>query len=359
MQPVNQPRPAPAPSPVRAPSISFDTFTDPIAGTFTVDVPQGWQVRGGLHHPGLGDRRMCVEAQSPDGIVVLIGDPNCPQCFCHYPMQTEDVMLPTAQGCTFLNIPASANRLANYYLKNIAPKRFGTLKVTVMRDRPDIAAEDLKRVRQMGMDLPSTWKNFVQEARFEAGRRTGCCYAWCGYNPAMSFGFMTVWEGSVNLYLAPPALQATAELVVARMRSSMRPTARMMQVVQQDEMIIAANGQAANMNQQVWFQGQQAAHQAQMAQGDAIMQNYWQQQKSNDNMMQGYLDAQHVNDRLSQDRSDAMLGKQRLYDDASGKLYEAPAGANSYWLNQHGQIVSSDTINPPDYQNNYTPLRKP
>jgi hypothetical protein len=64
--------PAVPPKPL---ALSYVPFADPVAGTFTVDVPQGWRVCGGFHHAGLGDRRLWVEAQSPDGIVILRGDP--------------------------------------------------------------------------------------------------------------------------------------------------------------------------------------------------------------------------------------------------------------------------------------------
>jgi len=289
------------------------------------------------------------------------GDPGCPQSFCHYPMQFEDVMIPSNVGCTFLNIPPSGKRLAAYYLKNVAPQRFGKFKVTSERDRDDIAAADIARARQLGMQVPKKWKMSCREIRFEAGGgRIGCLCAMTGYDPSMSmWGVMTMFEGSVQMWIAPPALAPIAEQVLARIKGTFQFTSKLQQIVQQDEAIIASNGMAANMNQQMWFQGQQAMHNAQMAQGDAIMSNYWRQQQANEGINQSYWNAQHTYDRLSEERSDAMLGRQRLYDDSLGKVYDAPAGANYYWANQQGQIFGTETDQPPDYQNNYTPLRKP
>ena len=76
-------------------------------------------------------------------------------------------------------------------------------------------------------------------------------------------------------------------------------------------------------------------------------------------MMRGWEQNQAVNDRLSQDRSDAMMDRQRLADDAAGKEYDVPAGFNYYWRDQQtGQIIGTNTADPPDYSNNYTQLRK-
>jgi hypothetical protein len=149
--------------------------------------------------------------------------------------------------------------------------------------------------------------------------------------------------------LAPAGLEGVAEQVVDRLRTSFRVTPKLYQVVQQDESMIASNGMAANMNQQMWFQGQQAAHNTQMAQGDAIVQNYWQQQRVNDGITQSYWNTQHVNEQASDKWSDAMLDKQRLYDDNLGKAYETLGGHNYYWLDQQsGRVVGTDTSDPPD-----------
>jgi len=143
------------------------------------------------------------------------------------------------------------------------------------------------------------------------------------------------------------------------MIQSYQDTPRMQQIVQRDEALITQASNAANAAQWNWFAGQQAAHQAQVAAGDALMSNYWQQQQANDTMMRGWEHNQAVNDQLSQARSDQTLDRQRLADDGMGHSYEAPAGSNFYWLDQQtGQIVGTDTNNPPDLTRDYTQLRR-
>jgi hypothetical protein len=107
------------------------------------------------------------------------------------------------------------------------------------------------------------------------------------------------------------------------------------------------------------FNNLQAAHRAQTAMGDAIVSNYWDQQNTNDSIMRGWEQNQAVYDQLSQQRSDAMMDHQRLSDDAAGKTYEVPAESNYYWHDERtGDVVGTPTDQPPDYQNNYTQLRK-
>jgi signal transduction histidine kinase/DNA-binding NarL/FixJ family response regulator len=63
------------------PALAFERFTEPQMGTFQIEVPREWQVRGGFRHPGLGNRRL-FEAHSPQGVSVFFGD-HCQQVFYH------------------------------------------------------------------------------------------------------------------------------------------------------------------------------------------------------------------------------------------------------------------------------------
>ena len=57
--------------------IAFTKWTEPKEHSFSVDVPQGWRITGGLHWNGPLDPRGYVRAQSPDGkLQVFIDDPD-------------------------------------------------------------------------------------------------------------------------------------------------------------------------------------------------------------------------------------------------------------------------------------------
>jgi hypothetical protein len=54
-------------------------FEDPLEQAFSVEVPRGWTVRGGLFRMGFSDERPMVDLTSPDGRVnVRLGDLSIP-----------------------------------------------------------------------------------------------------------------------------------------------------------------------------------------------------------------------------------------------------------------------------------------
>ncbi len=320
-------------------ALTFVPYTEPQMGTFQMQVPQGWQVRGGFAHPGLGDRRTFVEAHSPDGISVFVGDPNCPQSFYHDYFQFKETFIPFATGCTFLNLSPSAKKLAAYYLKKVAPARMGQLRAGAERDRPDLVERIKRRIPQAaGMEVQ------FHEACFQAGNRSGHCLAMSFRNKQDLLGG-NCWEGNVVVWLTPPGRDAMGEQVALRMMESYQPTQRLMQIHQQDEAMIAGNGNAAVMRQQQWFAGQQAAHFTQTQAGDILTGQYWQ--------------TQNAYDGIFQRGSDARLGQERLYDEMSGREYFAPSGANYYWMDAaSGSVVGTETNQPPDYQRDYRPMKK-
>ena len=66
-------------APARGPGVAFVPFRDPSEGAFTLDVPRGWRVTGGLRRLAPVDVRSSVVASSPDDTMHLrIGDAELP-----------------------------------------------------------------------------------------------------------------------------------------------------------------------------------------------------------------------------------------------------------------------------------------
>jgi hypothetical protein len=62
-----------------SPKVEWIPFQDPMEKAFTVDVPQGWTVKGGLFRLGYSDQRPMVDMASPDGTVnIRFGDVSIP-----------------------------------------------------------------------------------------------------------------------------------------------------------------------------------------------------------------------------------------------------------------------------------------
>ncbi|HEY4838399.1 MAG TPA: hypothetical protein VIH72_07330 [Candidatus Acidoferrales bacterium] len=63
-------------------NITWVKFTDPLEQAFTLEVPQGWAVKGGMFRLGYSDHREMVDMTSPDGkINIRIGDLSIPPYF--------------------------------------------------------------------------------------------------------------------------------------------------------------------------------------------------------------------------------------------------------------------------------------
>jgi hypothetical protein len=63
-------------------TVTWTTFQDPAEGAFTLDVPQGWTVKGGLFRLGFSDARPMVDLASPDGQTdIRLGDAAIPSYF--------------------------------------------------------------------------------------------------------------------------------------------------------------------------------------------------------------------------------------------------------------------------------------
>lgn len=62
--------------------VAWVKFTDPLEQAFTLEVPQGWKVKGGMFRLGYSDHREMVDMTSPDGkINIRIGDLSIPPYF--------------------------------------------------------------------------------------------------------------------------------------------------------------------------------------------------------------------------------------------------------------------------------------
>lgn len=71
--------PAGAPAPNPASKLEWTQFQDPSEKAFTMDVPQGWTVKGGLFRMGYSDERPMVDMTSTDRTIsIRFGDVSVP-----------------------------------------------------------------------------------------------------------------------------------------------------------------------------------------------------------------------------------------------------------------------------------------
>jgi hypothetical protein len=73
------------------PGTNWTQYQDPFERAFTLDVPRGWTVKGGMFRLGYSDARPMVDMRSPDGkIAIRLGDLSVPVYAAPSPYHTRE-----------------------------------------------------------------------------------------------------------------------------------------------------------------------------------------------------------------------------------------------------------------------------
>lgn len=76
-------------------------YTDNAEGAFSMEVPVGWQVEGGMYRFGYLDVRWMMDVRSLDGkVIIRVNDPNVPPMFCRALTRVPPDMQPSGRTCS-------------------------------------------------------------------------------------------------------------------------------------------------------------------------------------------------------------------------------------------------------------------
>jgi hypothetical protein len=294
----------------RGDALTFVPWRDPREGAFSLDIPKGWQVRGGAFRFAGVDVRPLVEVRSPDGrVTVRIGDPELPTFAEPMPFFPEGSAYSPGYGVQMQVRRLPAPRLfVTEYVRSRVAQGCGDLQVVEARDRADAVRQVNAIYRQYG--LP---------ARMLAGDTTFTCrqasvemrgYYFAGLQ-VTQMGGPALWKAENLLgYLASADRSAQAQQVLSRIMGSFAVDARWMAMQQ------GINASTAQIVRQT---------------GDAISKlitdSYWSKQPGES--------------EISRRRSNAMLGIEDVTD-THGNTFRVESGANHYWINPRGTIVGTE-----------------
>ncbi len=153
------------------------SWRDPVEGAFTVPVPQGWTVDGGLRRYAVNDTRPEVQVSSPDKkIWIRIGDAVIP------PFVTPTQMLMMAgapegqwyspNGLLKMQVMRylpSAYFLTSWYF----PQRVGSVSNIQVQDHPVLSQAVMMRDRQAGIMSRVDTASMTFDAQTQMGLRKG------------------------------------------------------------------------------------------------------------------------------------------------------------------------------------------
>lgn len=300
-------------------------FRDPDQNSFTVEVPAGWKVSGGMVRPVAIDARPWVKATSPDGLITaFIGDGKIP------PFTMPTSTLATLGFWEGRNYNGSeirryipAKRFAELYALKYMKPYFKNIQVVEQHDHPDVAR-----------DVNGT----VGATRSEAASIK--LTAMYGNLPAVAY-YLAVTKATV--------MQGTGMWWVTKVAGSVGPADReaavlgvIMHMLQTFRINPEWGGQAVATAGQVSRNYRAAAQQK----SAAIMNNYWSQQAANDRLHQAYWDRQASQDRAANNFSNAIRGVENVQDPNTGTKYQVEYGPRYHWIDNLGNYTNSEYSSP-------------
>lgn len=305
----------------RAPETRFVRWQEPNEGAYVTEVPEGWQVRGGIKRPDPMRLLDPIDMQSPDGqIFVFSGDHNGP--IFKTPTQME-LQMGMREGS--MN---GAAILARYHpakdvIPDYVPRRFGQqcgqVQMGEVRDQPEISGP-------VNQQFGNNNGGFFQHAdvamgEFRCGQSVGMIQLATyisGQGSQMGTEGFGIWMISgVAGFIAPPERANEAGQIVIRLLSSRQ-----------------VNPQWARGNQQMVAQIQAISHDAAQQMSAQIASRYSPSGSS------GRGDGGSVSDDLSRRWQNNTMDQTDVVDTATGQRYRVESGSNYYWINQQGTAIA-------------------
>jgi len=284
-------------------SIHYTSFTDPREGAFTVDVPEGWKVDGGLIRLTAWEYRILLRAVSPDGATMIrLFDPD----FGTFTTPTRLMAIAgLLEGMTYT--PYGNRWPIQHYLTGSEFAQQYTEKLARDFEASGVEIKDVSPLPQWdksGTALGSMWRITGGQAAF-ACQRNGRAYSgWVA--AATQEGSIPSTEGALwyvrglMAFLAPTDQASSADQIARHMFSSFHMTDRWMA---SQSNTAAKNGGIVN----------DAAQRI----GQISIDGYWARKGMQDESAQ---------------RFDEMVrGVVRLRDPNTGEEMEGVAGKNYYY----------------------------
>ena len=311
-----------------APNLSYVSWRDPAEGAFTIDVPRGWSVKGGIVRYTSVDVRTGVRiASTALDAAVLFGDASVPTyvemnqalAMAGYhegqvytsPYGVKEVILAYQPGLAFAEKYAAALADAN---------GCSDVQMQSQRDRADTVAA-LNRINaQFGL-VGANVRNDAGEVAFTCRIKGKLydAYVFAGTTDVQA-NIQSLWQVPY-LYVAtaqPSSMSialAALQHIVGSFKQDPSWTARQSQLSADSARIASAAGSAI---------------------ADSISSSYWSKSASED--------------VLSEQRSDATLGLTNTVDPATGEPFKVQSDSSHYWIDHSGKIVGTDTSAAPSVE---------
>lgn len=308
-------------------SIVFEQWTDPNEKAFSLNVPQGWTVQGGLIRASAIDPRQGVQIMSPDQtLYIQLGDTTIPSfinpsdslAFMGF---TEGTTYNPGYGSADMLILTyrSGPQFAQWYVETVFSTTCQNFSVESVAERPDLV--------QAFYPVANATPVYGMQTEMTGGEVTFTCNVdgtpVRGYYYAVIFAIQDRASGSLfwNVmglggYITTPENELIARSVLSEAIGSFRVDLNWAQ--RQSETTMAVSQIITETNNQI---------------SQIISSSYASQQQTLD--------------EVYDDQSDMMLGLTDVVDPNTGETWTVEAGHNYYWR-RGDALAGTDTYTRPD-----------
>jgi hypothetical protein len=302
-----------------APKINWVSYTDTAEGAFSMDVPVGYQVQGGMYRFGYFDVRWMMEARSLDGkIIIRINDVNVPPYSLPGPHTgTEGQRNFKPQQYQMIT---ARYREGQTYAESYAKRRFAAVCKTM---NPRTADWKPTFPPEMKDDPGSRSTDGIVSYDCDSsdGPRIATIFVHSNLNPEG-----TIWFAFPVSILSTPDRAALAHSIADRMVGSWKKNPewvqRQNQITQEGLAQIGKNFGEFMTQMQTYHQQRTAAMNQQVA-------GYYARQNAQAEQVSGW--------------GKTLTGLEDVRDPNTGAQFEIFSGPKSgQWINGSGQIVNSN-----------------
>lgn len=307
------------------PPMQYVTWSEPNEGAYTAQVPEGWNVSGGIVRPDPLRLLDVVEMSSDDGnIYAFSSDPTLPVFKTITQMERQLGLSEGMQNGAAILMPyiPAAEYLPNY-LQNRFGSRCGEITIEDVQDQRDIAAQYNEQLA--ASTAPGSYMNVdVGLAHFRCGAdQVGMVqmgtFITGTYDQYGTEGF-GIWQVSgVAGFISPPSRAQEATSAVLTMLTDRKVNAQWQRANQQMvSQIQAMSRETANQ-----LSAQIAGRYSPASSGGS-----------------GTSSASSTSDDLGRQWQNSIMDQTDVVDPSTGTAYKVDSGSNYYWINQQGTAIA-------------------
>lgn len=284
-------------------TISWTKFVDPKQGAFSIDVPRGWRVDGGMEQPMAVDTRAWVRAVSPDQqIIILLGDATIPS-----------YTNPTMQ-LTSLGFPPGSKYSPGYGFNTIVSYYVPAHKYVPNYGRRNLKKLSIKNIQLLGIkNHPNLARQLNQGFNTRTYSAVTCKFSGIANGKPVSAFFLGSTRKEEGLWYA--TLLNTIVSQANREDEAMRVYLHMYKSFQMNP-----NWQQGQLNLTKHFSRR--------------MFQTWRD--INQIMRDSYNYRSAIQDKGHRQTVNALRGTQDMVDPSTGTVYNVESGPNYHWINNDG-----------------------